>query len=327
MQVPELSDGTVTLRAHTDDDVDRIVEQCTDPLSIEWTIVPEHYTRDDAKRFVRDAMPGGWESDQEWGFAVEHAGRFAGTVSLRGRGDGRAEIAYGAHPDVRRQGVMSRALRLLLGWGFSPVSEGGRDLETVVWMANRGNWASRRLAWSVGFTFDATMRGWLPHRGRMVDAWVGILRSGEPLSPAVPWPETPTIHGERVVLRALADSDLPRIVETLNDDLTRFWLYRPRVQAPHTPDSQADFVLARHEQAAAGQALHWAVADPRSDEYLGQVSLFDLEPDAAEVGYWSHPSARGRGLMTEATRLVARHAVVPQEDGGSGCAVSGRTPP
>ena len=49
---------------------------------------------------------------------------------------------------------MSRALRVLLAWGFAPVAEGGRGLETVVWLANRGNWASRRLAWSVGFSFD-----------------------------------------------------------------------------------------------------------------------------------------------------------------------------
>src|SRR3954466_9193387 len=101
MEVPRLTGDDVTLRAHTEDDVDRIVEQCVDPLSIEWTIVPVPYTRDDAKQFVRHAMPGGWETDQEWGFAVEYEGRFAGTVSLRSRGDGRAEVAYGSHPDAR----------------------------------------------------------------------------------------------------------------------------------------------------------------------------------------------------------------------------------
>jgi RimJ/RimL family protein N-acetyltransferase len=43
------------------------------------------------------------------------------------------------------------------------------------------------------------------------------------------------------------------------------------------------------------------------------------EPGAApEIGYWTHPDARGRGLMTTATRLVLRHAVVDVEDGGLG---------
>ena len=71
---PTLTDGVVTLRAHTDDDVEAVVEQCRDPLSVEWTTVPLEYSREDAKRFVREAMPGGWASDQEWGFAVEYDG-------------------------------------------------------------------------------------------------------------------------------------------------------------------------------------------------------------------------------------------------------------
>lgn len=319
MRVPRLSDGVVTLRAHGEDDLDRVVEQSQDPVSIAWTVVPVPYTREDAKQFVRHAMPGGWESDQEWGFAVEHEGRYAGTVSLRNRDQGRAEIAFGAHPEVRGRGVMSRALRLLLEWGSSPVSEGGRGVETVVWLANRGNWASRRLAWSLGFTFDGTLRGWLSHRDQMVDAWAGTLRRGEPLSPASPWLESPTIHGERVVLRALEERDLPRVVETLNDPETQRWHQRPREQAPHTLESQADFVLVRHEQAATGSALHWAAADPQTDDYLGQMSLFSIQHRRdASLSYWTHPDARGRGLTQEAARLVVRHCLVPWEDGGLG---------
>jgi RimJ/RimL family protein N-acetyltransferase len=317
--IPTLTDGVVTLRRHGEDDLDRVLEQSQDPLSIAWTVVPVPYTREDAKQFVRHAMPGGWESDQEWGFAVEHEGRYAGTVSLRNRDQGRAEIAFGAHPEVRGQGVMSRALRLLLEWGFSPVSDGGRGVETVAWLANRGNWASRRLAWSLGFTFDGTLRGWLSHRGQMVDAWAGTLRRGEPLSPATRWLESPTIHGERVVLRALDERDLPRVVETLNDPETQRWHQRPREQAPHTVASQSDFVLVRLEQAATGSALHWAVAEPGTGDYLGQMSLFSiLHRREASLSYWTHPDARGRGLTKQAAQLVVRHCFVPWEDGGLG---------
>jgi RimJ/RimL family protein N-acetyltransferase len=38
----------------------------------------------------------------------------------------------------------------------------------------------------------------------------------------------------------------------------------------------------------------------------------------AEVGYWAHPDARGRGVMTEAVRRVSRHAFIDTEDGGLG---------
>lgn len=143
--VPTLDDGGVMLRAHRPTDADGALEQSRDPLSRQWTTVPLEYHRGDAQRFVTQVMPGGWLEDSEWGFAVEALDdtgtpRYAGTVSLRNQGEGRAEVAYGSHPWARGRGVMERALRLLLDWGFSE-----RRLETVVWWANRGNWASRRL--------------------------------------------------------------------------------------------------------------------------------------------------------------------------------------
>jgi RimJ/RimL family protein N-acetyltransferase len=63
------------------------------------------------------------------------------------------------------------------------------------------------------------------------------------------------------------------------------------------------------------------VADPESDLCLGSVAVMDLHDalgTAGEIGYWSHPDARGRGVMSEAVRLAVRHAFIPREDGGLG---------
>ena len=70
---------------------------------------------------------------------------------------------------------MEHALRMLLDWGFRE-----KDLATVIWLANVGNWASRRLAWKLGFTFEGTLRQWLPHRGELRDAWTGTLLADDP---------------------------------------------------------------------------------------------------------------------------------------------------
>jgi RimJ/RimL family protein N-acetyltransferase len=318
VDVPTLTDGVVTLRAHQEDDVERCWEQCQDPLSQAWTTVPIPYSRDDAKRFVREAMPGGWASDQEWGFAVEadldgRGGRYAGTVSLRDEGDGRAEIAYGSHPDVRGQGVLERALRLLLDWGFAPE---GRDLHTVIWWANVGNWASRKLAWRVGFPCDGTLRRWLPQRGALLDGWVGSLTRDDPRHPRHPWLEVPRIEGEKVRLRMHRPDDLDRMHEGATDPLTVHWL--GRMPHPYPREAAARFLALRSEGMAAGTDLHWMLADPATDALLGTVSLMHIAEGMTEVGYWAHPEVRGRGVMTEAVGLACRHAVIDAEDGGLG---------
>ncbi|MGY2873894.1 RimJ/RimL family protein N-acetyltransferase [Marmoricola sp. URHA0025 HA25] len=319
-RVPTLTDGVVTLRAHRDADVDAIVEQSRDPLSWRWTKVPDPYDREDARRFVRDVMPGGWAAEQEWGFAVEAvddgAARYAGTVSLRSEGEGRAEIAYGSHPWARGSGVMERALRLLLDWGFSPARDGGRELDTVIWWAESGNWASRRLAWKVGFSCDGTVRRWLRNRDGRVDAWVGSLCAGDARESRTPWLDVPRIEGERVRLRMHRADDLDRMHEGATDPVTAYWL--GRIPDPYTLEMAADFLVHRSDGMAAGTDLHWMLADPASDVLLGTVSLMHLAEGMAEIGYWSHPEARGRGAMTEAVRMACRHAFIDPDDGGLG---------
>jgi RimJ/RimL family protein N-acetyltransferase len=61
--------------------------------------------------------------------------------------------------------------------------------------------------------------------------------------------------------------------------------------------------------------------DPESDASLGAVGIDHLRDalgTAGEVGYWTHPDTRGRGVMSEAVRLAVRHAFVPRQDGGLG---------
>ncbi len=318
-RIPTLTDGVVTLRAPNDDDIPGCYEQCQDPASQRWTPVPVPYLLDDAKTYLRHVIPEGWLTGRAWCFVVEAADesgvpRFAGSLSLRTESDGRAELGYGAHPWARGRGLMERAVRLLLDWGFAE-----RDLRTVIWLAQRGNWPSRRLAWKLGFTVDGTLRSWLTQRGELHDAWVGTLRRGEEMTPRSPWLESPTIVGRSVVLRQVREEDLPRVVETRSDPETQRWLQSARDEAPHSLESHATFLDRMLEQAAAGEAVHWAVADPVSDSYLGRVSLFEVRHRReAELAYWAHPAARGRGTTLEAARLVVRHCFVPFEDGGLG---------
>jgi RimJ/RimL family protein N-acetyltransferase len=314
--VPVLTDGEVTLRAHTATDASGVWEQCIDPVSQRWTTVPVPYSRADAEEFVGSIVPRGWRTGA-WAFAVEARDedgtpRFAGTVELRARTERRAEIAYGAHPWARGRGIMHRALELLLAWGFEE-----RRLRTVIWWAHRGNWASRRTAWRLGFSCDGTVDRWLPQRGHLLDAWVGALHADDDRSPRTTWLEVPEIGGQGVVLRPFRDDDAPRIVEACSDGRTSWWL--GNMPSPYTLADAEEYLRGRQERLATGAGVSWAVADPGTDAYLGSLSLFDLKPGReAEVGYLTHPAARGRGVMTEATGLAVRHGFTPVDAGGLG---------
>ena len=63
--------------------------------------------------------------------------------------------------------------------------------------------------------------------------------------------------------------------------------------------------LARMADWRGGAHATWAVLTAAGDRVLGYVSLFDVDTEqaSAEVGYWTMPSARGRGVASAA--LVA----------------------
>lgn len=314
--VPTLTSGDVTLRAHRPDDAEGVLEQCTDPLSQRWTTVPLGYTREMADEYVRIDVSNMWASDKEWIFALEctHSDgrrRFGGSLSLRNEGSRRAEVAFGAHPDIRGRGVMTTAVHLLLDWGFAE-----RDLETVLWLANVGNFGSRRVAWKSGFAFGGTVRRWMDHREEYPDGWIGTLHRDDSRMPKNEWYAAPRLTGPAVALRPLRRDDVPRIVEACQDDLSQQWL--PVLPAPYT-EADAHTYLDRTELLMAnGEQVQWAVADLETDELIGNVGLPRMGSGNAEIGYWTHPQARGRGAMQEAVRLVTDHGFRAADDGGLG---------
>lgn len=179
----ELTDGPdLLLRLPRLDDVDDIVAQCRDPEFQRWTTIPVPYNEADAHEFLRRVAEG-WQANVAV-FAIAHRGRFSGSVDLRFDGLGGADVGFGLAPWARGKGVMTRAARLLLTWGFEQA-----DLQVVYWRAQSGNWPSRRVATRCGFRMDGTVRGLLEYRGERRDAWIGSLRRGEPTSGAVEEPQ------------------------------------------------------------------------------------------------------------------------------------------
>ncbi|KUG53670.1 hypothetical protein AVL62_02520 [Serinicoccus chungangensis] len=258
------------------------------------------------RRWVVEGSAGvatGPGADEVW--------RPAGIVEYRPDGHGGAEVGYAVHPDHRGHGVATRALGLALDHAF-----GEDDVVLARWRAEVGHWASRRVAWRLGFSAPVQVRGLLPGWDQDTaprDGWLATLHRDDPREPAHPWREIPVLTEQDADVRLRpwrADADDTAALMSVDDVARQF-------VGPVLPGAGEEAVRAwtraRRESALLGHGLSWCIADARSDVALGGISLFDLlDPFAhgcAEVGYWLLPAGRGRGAVTRALRLVTRYAV------------------
>lgn len=182
--VPVLSDGTVALRALTLEDADQLVVNCRNTDAVRWTTVPLDYTAQDARRFIEDITVEGWRTGKTLTFAVADAAtnRLYGTVDLQCKNPGTAAVGILLGPHARGTGAAERAVRLLIDYAF-----GQLNLSYLHWSAIVPNWASRKLAWKLGFTLEGTVRGDYNDRGTPADRWILTLAATDQRTPAESW--------------------------------------------------------------------------------------------------------------------------------------------
>ncbi|QWC83777.1 GNAT family N-acetyltransferase [Nocardioidaceae bacterium] len=124
-----------------------------------------------------------------------------------------------------------------------------------------------------------------------------------------PGPPPPRLRGERVVLRALTEQDLPRLVQAVTDtDST----WATTVPTPYGA-REAEQYLAYVRRGWA-ENTHWVfcledTATPGT--YAGGIDLHSTGAGRAAIGFLTHPDARGRGLTTDAVRTILRWGLGP----------------
>jgi RimJ/RimL family protein N-acetyltransferase len=111
------------------------------------------------------------------------------------------------------------------------------------------------------------------------------------------------LEGERVLLRPFELRDAVAIRDAARDGEA---FLPPNVPAGGEP---LNWWLTQgvHDLAKTGLGLHLAVVDRATGELSGAIGIFrvDWMAGAAESGYGVRPSARGRGLATDALRTIA----------------------
>lgn len=120
--------------------------------------------------------------------------------------------------------------------------------------------------------------------------------------------DQPEIVEDGLRLRPWRAGDAGDVHRACQDPDIQRWT---RVPTPYLPERAASFVTGIAPQGwAAGTAAHFAVCDVASGALLGSCGLVSIDRGlrSAEVGYWTAPWARGRGVAVHATRALSRWA-------------------
>ena len=191
----------LVLSVPTGDDVDRITEICQDVDIQEWTFVPRNYQRSDAQFFVEQVVAKGWSEGRELTWAIREADAGAPPdlvgmlgITLSGPENARTgEVGYWLAAAARGRGTMTRAVAALIDMAFDP--KGPLGLSALRWRCeihetSHGpvpNWASWKVAWSLGFQREGRVRRFLPNDGQLHDGWIATLLPEDPREPRAPW--------------------------------------------------------------------------------------------------------------------------------------------
>lgn len=181
----ELRTERLTLRPPTFDDVDAIIDACSDPAIARFTQVPDPYTRDDAVYFISELVPQSEAQGLPGFLAFTNDGDLVCAIDLHNRVGSTASIGYWCHRDFRGQGYVVEAGRALLAHAFDDLK-----LSHVHIQVNPENVGSIRVAEKLGFTMHAIVPGLLTLKDQQYDAWIGSITAESFLSTNPPMPTT-----------------------------------------------------------------------------------------------------------------------------------------
>ncbi|UQX87630.1 GNAT family N-acetyltransferase [Jatrophihabitans telluris] len=162
---PTLNGTNVIIRPWHIDDADAVYAACQDSAIQRWTTVPSPYGRSDAIDYVTSIAASAWmDGGGIFAIVVAATGRVAGSIGAHRMAAGVAHIGYWSVPDLRGNGFVTEALRIVTRWFL--IERRGARVELVVEPANG---ASTRVAERAGFTFEGILRQWMDLRGRRID--------------------------------------------------------------------------------------------------------------------------------------------------------------
>jgi len=290
----EITAGRLHLRPWQPGDERELASALHDPQVTRWTTL----AAEGAASVIATSQQR-WADGTGAEFAVLDAatGGLLGGVGLYRMQDGDADIGWWTRPSARGQGVGSEAVQVLSRWAF-----GARGLHRLRAQVEVGNWASRALAEKAGFTMEGVLRE-VPAPGqRRADTWSASLLATDEVRDRRAFPPYEDQSDGVVTVRRWRSADAPAVARACADPETARWLPVPVPYTLEVARSYVDGIVPT--EWAAGTIANCAVVDATTGALLGAVGL-TLRQGIGEVGYWTAPWTRGRGVAGRAAQLHA----------------------
>ncbi len=120
----------------------------------------------------------------------------------------------------------------------------------------------------------------------------------------------PTLHGPKLVLRALQKKDAAAIFELQSDSNNRQYIQGP---GPKDLGESQQFIFNIQKGIQEEKWMFWALSPAPQGELIGTICIWNWnrELNVAEIGFELHPNWQKKGYMQQALDLVIPFAFAP----------------
>jgi len=111
-----------------------------------------------------------------------------------------------------------------------------------------------------------------------------------------------------ILVRTYREEDASALYEAARESIAELSVWLPWCHENYSIEESREFIGTRAKTAADGEWYSFGIFEKESGKFLGGVGLnfINRVHQMANLGYWVRTSAAGRGIATDATRLVAR---------------------
>lgn len=118
--------------------------------------------------------------------------------------------------------------------------------------------------------------------------------------------DKPINSNSKIIIRPLALTDAPKIVEAVNESLTELKQFMPWSHFPQSIESQRTRIVACIHDYWNGKDYPFGIFGATTNSFIGCAGLHrrTLNTRGLEIGYWIRSSMAGKGLATAVTKSL-----------------------